>query len=252
VRESFEVDPAGFVLAHPALRDPAAVEHLVLSLVTQDSAKELLAKVAKLASDPNELRVVKSEQVAARHTYREEASTRIAETRAVQQNLGDVQAACAALLPRDLTPERQRVAYADMLRDIQTYAQRHDLTTIEIQDIPLLLRNRLTALGVDPLAAPELVTAAVAQRRSGKPAARARGGAPAAKPAAASAARSGSDFVASAERRRAVAVPGGGAGSPGGSPDDLTPPLKADGTKMGTAETIAWHRARLNKGIKSF
>lgn len=256
VREAVNVDPVGFVLSEIG-NTPAAVSHLVLSLVTADTpeAAALRTQIAKLATDANELRAVRGEQKGARAEYAAEATGRIAEERAVSQNLTDVRTVCAALLPRDLTPERQRVAFADMLRDVQQYATRHDLTTIEPMDLPLVLRPRLAALGVDAVVAAQQAEAALAAKRTGKGAPKARSGGTATARAvagAAPAARTGSSFVASTERRRAVAVPGVGAGSPSASPAELVPPLNPDGSKMTSEQTIAWHRGQLKKGIRHY
>ncbi len=57
----------------------------------------------------------------------------------------------------------------------------------------------------------------------------------------------GAAFVAGAERRKAVAIPGAGSGSPTTAPD-LTPPTNPDGSKMSVAQTVAWHRSRVATG----
>lgn len=252
VREAVNVDPVGFVLNEIG-RQPAAVEHLVMSLLTSPEHKAILDKVAKIASDPNELRIVAAEQKSARGEYREQAQNAIVEQRAVSQNLQDVKTVLTALVPRTMTPEAQRVAYADMARDLQLYAERHDLLTIPPQDIPLVLRNRLAALGIEPMDAAQKATEAMSRRRTGKGAPRGNVARPAAKGAAAAPpapSKNGSAFVASAESRKAAVIPAAGAGSPGGG-SDLTPPRNPDGSPMSIEQTIAFHRGRLNKGVRA-
>ena len=253
VRESVNVDPVGFVMSEIATQ-PAAVEHLVLSLLTAPEHKPLLDRVAKIASDAKEVELVAREQKAARTEYANQARERIVEARAVEQNLGDVKAVVTALLPRTITPEAQRVAWADMMRDLQHYADRHGLNTIPVEDIPLVLRGRLTALGVDPMVAAQQATDAVAQRRLGKSARRGSVARPAtakagtgAAPAAPAQPKNGSAFVASNESRKAAVIPGSGAGSPGGT--DLVLPKNADGSPMSIEQTIAFHRSQLKKGV---
>jgi hypothetical protein len=254
VREAFQVDPVGFMYGE--IKDnPAAQDHLILSLLTDPEVYKRLGPVIQKLGDPTEFRTVAAEQKAARGEYRQQAEERIVETRAVQKNLQDVQRALSAILPTDMTPDQQRVLYNDMLRDVKQYADRYDLLTINIDDIPVVLGRRLSANGIDPVAAAKLVTEAVARapRRGAVPtrkavAATTTGTGTARVPAAAT----GSSFVASAERRRAVAaVPGAGAGSPT-TVADLTPPRNPDGSKMTIAQATAWHRERLGKGVKSY
>lgn len=254
VRESFQVDPVGFMYGE--IKDnPAAQDHLILSLLTNPEVYKRLGPVIQKLADPTEFRTVAAEQKAARGEYRQQAEERIVETRAVQKNLRDVQTALSAILPTDITPDQQRVLYADMLRDVKAYADRYDLLTIAIEDIPVVLGRRLTANGIDPVHAAKLVNEAVtrAPRRSAAPvrvaaAAATNGNGTARVPAA----KTGSTFVANAERRKAVAaIPAAGAGSPT-TVTDLTPPLNPDGSKMTSEQTIAWHRDRVKKGIKSY
>lgn len=260
VRESFQVDPVGFMYGE--IKDnPAAQDHLILSLLTDPEVFKRLGPVIAKLSDPTEFRTVAAEQKAARGEYKQQAEERIVETRAVQKNLGDIQRALSAILPAEMTPDQQRVLYADMLRDVKQYADRYDLLTINIDDIPVVLGRRLQANGIDPVAAAKLVADAVtrAPRRGAVPARRAAATASAAAgttngngTARVPAAKTGSSFVASAERRKAVAaIPAAGAGSPT-TVTDLTPPLNPDGSKMTGEQTIAWHRDRVKKGIKSY
>lgn len=260
VRDAVQVDPVGFVLGELGT-DHAAIEHLVLSLVTQNTpeAATLRATLAKLAADPNELRLTASEQRAARSEFREQAAHRVAEQTTVRQNYRDVEAVVQAILPPDATPEIAAVARQDMLMDLKAYAERHKLMTIPPEDIPMILARRLTALRVDPVAAAKLANEAINRPPSR---ASARGVAPnrvksartnvePAKPVAAPKQKTGSAFVQSAERRKAVAIPGSGHGAPGGG-STLTPPRNADGSKMTVEQTVAWHRDRLAKGVKSY
>jgi hypothetical protein len=252
VREAVNTDPVGFVLGEIG-RKPAAVEHLVLTLLTGETpeAQALRDKVAKTIADPNELRMTRAEQKAARSEFRETAATEIAASRAVAENLQNVKTAVAAVLPGTYTPDQQRVFYADCLRDLKHYADRHDLDTIPIEDVPMILRNRFTAAGIDPLAAAGVMSAAIQRpARRGAPAARkpavAPGGTPGVKPGA----PNGQAFVQSQERRRvAASVPAGGAGSPSGG-GELVAPKNPDGSPMGTAQTLAWHREQTQKGRK--
>jgi hypothetical protein len=150
-----------------------------------------------------------------------------------------------------------------MMMDLKAYAERNNLLTLPVEDIPMLLSRRLTALGADPVAAAKLANEAI-NRAPSRASARgvapnrvrsAKTGAPTGTPTVPAARpatpKTGKAFVASAASRKAVVVPGSGAGSPTGT-STLTPPRNPDGSKMTIAETTAWHRQRLGKGVKSY
>ncbi len=252
VRDSVTADPVGFALGM-VQSDPAAVEHLVLGLLTQpDVWNRLKDKVAKIAADPNELRVVAAEQKGVRADYRAEAQTRIAEQREVRTNLQQVQAAVAAMIPEDVEPARAEEMYRVMLGRIGEYARGRDMLTFPVDQIAPFLTPTLTAFGLNPVEASQRAAKAVAKRglppkRSPFTATRtvprtngngSGNGRPAPKKP------DGQAFKASDERRRQAAAPSAGAGSPT-VPNDLTPPRKPDGSAMSTEETIQWHRAKL-------
>lgn len=249
IREYAEIDPVGFAMQ--ALGDSVdGKKHLALSLLTDPAVYDALKLVLPQLATPEGMRLIKAEQTAARHEYRETAQHEIAQSRAIDNNLNDIKAACAAVLPNTLTPEAQRVAFADLLRDVQRHAGDRMLT-VPVEDLPLILRSRLVTLGVDPLVGAELMAKAVSERtRNGgrRAPARAAAPAPAARPAAA-APKNGQAFVASAERRKAAAIPAAGAGAPG-SAADLTLPPNPDGSKMSSEQAIAWHRGRVAKGVR--
>lgn len=264
VREYAEVDPVGFV-AEAIGNDLAAQEHLALSLLTKPEVwAKVKDRVARL-TDPVQFESEQNRQKAARVDFREQATTRVQESREVAANARDIQHAVATVVRgfNTITPEAQQIAYADMLRDVQRYATKHNLLTVPVSDLPLVLTERLTAYGADPAVVARQMTEAAASRgrrgapsRAAAPRSMARPvvtpPAPAATPArpatpAMPARPSGRDFVASAERRRTVAaIPGPGAGSP--SVPDLALPTNPDGSKMNVEQALAYHRSRVAKG----
>ncbi|MGH3428485.1 MAG: hypothetical protein ACRDQZ_13110 [Mycobacteriales bacterium] len=255
VRDSVVADPVGFAL-NLVKSDPKGVDHLVLGLLTQPEVWQRLGPtIQKLATDPNEQRIVAAEQRGLRADYRAEAQERVAETRAVRENLNQLQSAVAAMIPEDVDGARANEMFRTMLGKIQEHADRHGLITFPIESIGPLLSPTLAAFGIEPIEAVQRAARA-AMRRTVPPR---RGQAPftATRPSAGHGNGSGNgrpapkkpngqDFKASDDRRRAAAAPGAGAGSPG-TPNDLTPPRKPDGSAMSTEETIAWHRGVVKK-----
>ena len=261
VRQMVDYDPAGFVMDNVLPENPAAVDHLILYTLTQPEVFNRLAPtLQKLLTDETEFRTVAAEQKAERFQQRETVQTRIHEARAVSANLADIQSTVGAILPSTMSPEAQQLAYADCMRDLKAHADRYNLLTLPVHEIPTLLARRLTALGINPVeaaqrAADAAVRNAGAVGPSGKfPAPRAgtpngspaaNGGTPAPRPG-------GKTFVTSMERRKeAGSIPPTGAGSPSNAPPAFTA-RKPDGSVMTTEEALAAHRARLAKGIRSY
>lgn len=264
VRQLVDFDPAGFVVENILPENPKAVDHLVLYLLTQPEIFTRLAPtIAKVLQDQNEYRTVAAEQRAQRSEYRETMQTQMHEHRIVQQNFQDIQSTVAAMLPTNMKPEQQQVAYQDCLRDLKAHADRYNLLTLPVHEIPTLLARRLTALGVNPVeAAQRAADAAIRNASVTGPSGRhpaPRAGvpkSPAALPPAGNGDKTtpkpnGKSFVASAKRRADAAIPPGGAGSPGSGNGAFTA-RKADGSIMTTEEAIAAHRARVAKGIRSY
>lgn len=259
VREAVLADPTGYAMS--VLKDdPEAVEHLVLGLLTDPANWQRLSpRLQKMVTDANELRLVTAEQRAARAEYRDRANERIAEQRAVRENLGQLQTTVAAMIPETIAQAQAEVIFGDMMRDLKAYADAHDLVTIPIQHVPALLTRRLTALGIDPVEAAQRATKAASTRlpRGRSPLANRKAvpastGKPAANNGRPPARKDGAAFKASDERRRAVsAIPAAGAGSPS-TGSDLAPPRGKNGEVLSTEDTIKWHRARLAAGKRSY
>lgn len=254
LREYASVDPIGFTVDMLG-KDVEKAEHLALFLLTQPTMFERVkTKLQKLVTDPNEIRVMGSELRAKRAEMKDQATEQIQTSRAINENLRDVQATVASLFPSELTEAQRRVAFRDCLRDLQEYADQQGLVTLPIQNIPALLADRLSALGIDPEAAASRAAVAVARRgktptaRAAIPAVPRRPAAPAAPPTGK---RDGKTFVAGAVKRKAAAMPGAGAGAPS-SAAALFSVKKPDGSTMSTAEAVAAHRERLAKGIRSY
>lgn len=261
VRESVVADPVGYAMTVLG-NDPAALDHLVLGTLTRpDVLARLGPKIQKMLADPNELRVVTSEQKGVRAEYRDLATQRIQENREVRENLNQIQQAIASVIPENLDQARAAVVFSDMLRDVQEYANRYDRLTIPVTDLPMLLARRLSALGIEPQDAAQRMTKA-AMRRAPRGRSPLAGRAPVASngngtnggaPARAAGKPDGKAFVASSDRRRAAGgIPAAGAGAPAGGHADLAPPTDKDGKPLGIEDTIKWHRARLKKNVRAY
>lgn len=256
LREYASIDPVGFATDMIG-NDVEKAEHLVLFLATQPTLFERLKpKLQKLVTDANELRVVNADVRAKRHEFKEQATQHIQQQRAIDSNLRDIQQTVAAMLPSDMPEAARRVAFMDCLRDLQEYADSNQLMTLPVQYVPEALRARLSALGIDPEEAASRAAVASARRGGSKPSARVAAPAaprrPAAPPAVPSTTpRNGASFVAGAAKRKAAAMPGAGAGAPSGG-NALELPRNPDGSVMSGAQAVAWHRARLAKGQRSY
>jgi hypothetical protein len=249
-------NPVGFVLDTLA-GQPQQLEQLVMYLIAHPDVQQHLGeRINKVLRDPNERRATFAEMEARRTQAAATVTSVVQEERAVAENLREVRAAVTAMLPATLSPEARDVVYRDMLADIADYADRRDLLTVPVTDLPTLLAARLRVIGVDPTqAAQRVLEASTSSRRrvarfrgAGKPAAAAPARPAAPVPPVAPAPRTGRAFVEGQARRAAVgSMPGGGAGNPG-VPGALEAPRNNDGSPMSVEQTIEWHRKRVATG----
>ncbi|HTJ62105.1 MAG TPA: hypothetical protein VL333_13020 [Candidatus Saccharimonadales bacterium] len=261
IREYAEVDPIGAFL-DLTNRDKETAKQMTLFFLSQPSLfNELKPQLEKLISDPNEIRALAGDVATSRSNLEREAQSRITQGREVKSNLADIQTAVVSMLPAEMSEAARKVAFTDMLRDLQIYADSNNLMTLPVHQVPKLLENRLLALGIDPEVAASAAAVALARRggstMTGRPAMAARRAPaaparPAAPPAPARPKPNGAAFAKAATVRAAGAsIPAGGAGSPGAAAP-LTAPTNADGTKMTTAQAVQWHRDRLKRGVKTY
>lgn len=243
---AMQLDPTGF-LDRAIGDEPELVDHVVLATLTRDDAtwNRLKPIIQAMLSDPKELRTVRAEQKANRADIEKQMAEETRTAAVVRENLQDVQAAVATVLPASMPQAQQRILYEDCLRDLQGHANRYQMKTIPVHDIPTILAKRLTAYGINPVEAAAAIAASAARRSTAARPAAPSGPAPrtpAARPAAPL--PNGQRFVASAVKKAAAgSIPAPGAGSP--TTTGITPPVKADGTKMGIEEAIAFRRQQL-------
>lgn len=254
------LDPGGFMLA--AAQDGAEIElpdgtkipvtdHVVMFLLSQPEVWDRIGDAVLRLEDPQERRAVRGDQTSIRNEQTRRLTDEAQTRGQVRQNFSDVQSTLGALLPPDMDPHQQELLYGDCLRDLKEHADRYNLRTLPINEIPVILARRLSAYGVNPVEAAARASES-AQRRGRaadrRPAPGARTSRSAA-PAPKAPAPRGEQFVASQRTKARVSTPAGGAGSPQAS-GPVTAPRKADGSKMSIEETIAWHRGEVKKGVK--
>jgi len=198
ISESFEVDPAGFLMEYVDAKD---LPQVALAILVHEGVWEKLeAVVDKLIGDPKELRTLQAEAKAARlETVADLKKTR--EARAEQSKNGQqLRDAIDLIVPEKMGAAVRTQLVQDLTRDLVEHIQRNKLQTLEVKDIPTIVAARLETNGIDPLDA----------RTAIKDGARSRGRistkkGPKKKP------KSGKELVkASAKRRKVAAAPGAG------------------------------------------
>ncbi len=198
ISESFEVDPAGFLMEYVDTKD---LPQVALALLVHEGVWEKLESVVdKLIGDPKELRTLQAEAKASRlETVAELKKTR--ESRAEQSKNGQqLRDAIDLIIPESMASATRTQLTQDLTRDLVEHIQRNKLQTLEVKDIPTIVAARLETNGIDPLDA----------RTAIKDGARSRGRlstkkGPKKKP------KSGKELVkASAKRRKVAAAPGAG------------------------------------------
>ncbi|HJX76259.1 MAG TPA: hypothetical protein VJ247_07860, partial [Gaiella sp.] len=264
LRDYAQVDMEGFITDMVG-DDLQAAKRLTRFLLAQPTLlNEMKPQIEKLLRDPNELRALAGDVATERAKANREATQQLETTRAVRQNLQEVQATVISMLPADMPEAARKLAFADMLHDIKRYADANSLLTLPVHQIPAILADRLTALGINPEVAASAAAAALVRRggasMTGRPALpavrRPAPPAPKAPAAVVSAAapkpkQPGTAFAKAATARAGAAMPGPGAGSPG-TAQPLTAPTNPDGTPMNTEQRIAWHRQRVAAGQKTY
>jgi hypothetical protein len=266
-REECDINPDG--VAYDLVSDsPEAASRLVLSILTQNPTlyATLAPKLAALADPTKRAQTTLDVQREIQDADRL-AQGRLAEQRAVRENLADIEVMLAAVV-QDVDPKLQQRVYQDLRRDVGDYAGRRNLITLPLNQVMQVVAGRLTDLGLDPEASAARATGALAKRGGSTPAGRVAPRGPVVqvarqatpqpaqrtppRPTVPTVKRDGAAFVASAGRRSAVpAIPTGGAGSPG-QPAPLVAPRNADGSPMSIEQTTAWHRAEVAKGNRHY
>lgn len=246
LRMEIQMDPVGFIL-DSLQQEPELLAHIAGYLVTRPDLQRHLKPVFDgLADDPEKVQLrMDRDRVTMRDQFRKVAD----EQRQIDTNLTAVQQTVGQLVPTGLSTAQQKQFRHDCLRDLQQYADRHDLLIVPIQDVPVILASRLRAWGVDPVQAMDRVTARP-EKKNGQPAARrslatqppAAGGQPNGTQGPPKApAKTGKQFVQGQRVKRAAAsVASSGAGVPGST--SLTPP-----PGMTIEQATAWHRTELSK-----
>lgn len=255
--DMIQADPAG-VFERALADDPRTQAHLALYLFTRPAIQKLVGETLQKAGveivDDAAFENLALRMENERHTLRENYSAVAEERRAVSANLAQIQAAVGAIIPPQLQDQARDVFFRDALRDVALYAEQHNMLTVPVQHIPLVLAARMAASGIDPVQAASRMQAALTgggagNRSSGNGAAGAKPAKNGAAPPPQAPQRTGAQMVAGAKKRTVAAkVPGAGAGT--GNPPPVIPPY--DPTKPGSAieQATAAHRAALQQGRK--
>lgn len=149
--ESFETDPAGFLMEYVEEKDLPAV---VLALLTQKPIWDALADtVDKLFTDNAELRTVQAESKAARLEAKSKLEKRILERKAHQKNGKELHAALDLIIPEEMKEATAKQLMVDLTRDIEDHISRNKLGSLAVKDLVPILAGRLENAGIDPLEA---------------------------------------------------------------------------------------------------
>lgn len=246
-QEMLATDPAG-VVTQGLEGNPEAQRHLALYLLTRPDIWQQVRDTVMQLDDAERFEFVQAKVELERHTLADQFRSVAEENRAVDQNLRDVQSAVAAVIPPEVGEATRTQFFRDALRDIAAYADRHGRLTIDVRDIPLIIAQRLSANGIDPVqAASRIAEGNRNTRRNRSTENRTAAVAPAQRSASRTAPkppqRTGAQMVQGARRRVvASAIPGGGAGAQGNSPEK--PPFDPSLGTSATEQAIAWHRKR--------
>lgn len=208
VEDAMRVDPVNFVLDHVA---PQTQLDLARHLLAQPEIYAALQ--AEMAEVDDAGRAQKALELENARLKRHDTSSKEIERRSQIRAQGrQIRAAITRAIPEDMDEQLAGQLGRDLERDITEYIYTHRLPALRVEHIPAIIEGRLALYGVDPEEAAERVfdTGAAPLPVRARPAASAP-----ARSETRPAARTGETLVAqAAARRRAGAVPGGGAGVP--------------------------------------
>ena len=198
ISESFEVDPAAFVLKYT---DDDQLPAVVMSLLSEKGVWDnLKPQIDRLFADPNELRTVQAESKAARLESAQKLTKRIENRKANAKNSEELRDAIDLMVPEKMAEKTRDQLIADLTRDTVEHISRNKLGSLDVKDLVTILASRLETSGIDPLEARKAIQNG--SRSRGKISTK-KG--PKKKP------KSGHELVkASAKRKRVAAAPGPG------------------------------------------
>jgi hypothetical protein len=208
VEQLIEVDPVGFVVdrVHPDHRAKIA-----LQLIADPTVWDTVASEVEKLLNPQERRLVQAELKADRLTLRDQLRQSREETQGYRRNVAELRQALFAVVPNTLTNDQVEVFLRDAFSDIRQYADTHNLKKLDPAHLPIVLRERFEAWGVNPVEAARLIASRATRAAGGPPAPRA---AAPSQPAPARRVTS-ADLTRGDQARRAVAAAApAGAGAP--------------------------------------
>ena len=196
--ESFEVDPAAFVMKYT---DEENLPAVVMSLLTDGNVWDSLkVQIDKLFSNPQELRTAQAESKAARLEAAQKLTTRIKQRKENQETGAKLRDAIDLMVPESMAEKARDILIADLTRDTSDHITRNKLVGLDVKDLVPILAERLESSGIDPLDARKAILNG--SRSRGKITTK-KG--PKKKP------KTGQELVkASAKRKKVAAAPGPG------------------------------------------
>lgn len=216
LQDTMRIDPVNFVVEQ--LPEPTQIE-MAMTLLSQPKIWDAVVAVyGELDEQGRHAAALEAENERLRR--RGNSSREIDRLSQMRQQGREVGASLTRAVPDDFDERRAALLQGDLRRDVAEYVTRNGLSTLRVDEILPIIEARLELYGVDPAEAnermmdtgtPPLPSGARAARRVEQPAPARR--------APEAPARTGKTLVAQVNaRRRAGAVPGGGAGVPATGP----------------------------------
>lgn len=198
--ESFEVDPAGFVMEYTETKEELAQVALAL-LTVPEVWEKISAQVDRLFTSEGELRTLQAEIKAQRLESKEKLQTRATQRKENAENGRKLAEAIDLMVPESVTESKREQLIMDLTRDTTDHISRNKLEKLDVKDLVPILASRLETNGIDPLDARKAIQNG--SRSRGKISTRKKG--PKKKP------KTGQELAkASAKRKKVAAAPGRG------------------------------------------
>lgn len=151
IEARLELDPEGFLFENiPRDRAADVALQVLLEPEVWASVSDIIAELAESDDKREFVRVSLENQ---RLKNQQTTEQRMTERQEAARSAQDIKQVCAQLVPQHLSKQDQIVFYQTLQQTVADHADRMGLSHLDPRDVPLIVSQRLRAIGVDPVEA---------------------------------------------------------------------------------------------------
>lgn len=151
IEARLELDPEGFLFENiPRDRAADVALQVLLEPEVWASVSDIIAELAESDDKREFVRVSLENQ---RLKNQQTTEQRMTERQEAARSAQDIKQVCAQLVPQHLSKQDQITFYQTLQQTVADHADRMGLSHLDPRDVPLIVSQRLRAIGVDPVEA---------------------------------------------------------------------------------------------------